>query len=111
MTDKLNMILESIAKDNKNHILGDSRYYLDVNIGEKACDLGFPDLKDEYQHSFAIVPIRAPVQGMKVRVDGRTFINYAQVESGVVVPSRVARQAGLSYKTYIAKDSMIYNYS
>lgn len=111
MMDKLNTILESIANDYKKHILSDSRYYLDVSIAEKAADMGFHDLNDQYKHLFAIVPIKGPVKGMKVRIDGRTFINYAQVETGVVVPNRVARQAGLSYKPYVAQDSMIYNYA
>jgi hypothetical protein len=48
---------------------------------------------------------------MKVRIDGRTFVNYAQFESGVVVPDYVARDAGLSYKTFIPKDSMILNFT
>ena len=41
----------------------------------------------------------------------RTFVDYAQFESGVVVPGYVAREAGLSYKTYVALDSMILNFA
>jgi hypothetical protein len=48
---------------------------------------------------------------MKVRIDGRTFVNYAQFESGVVVPGFVAKAAGLKYKTFIPLDSMILNFS
>jgi hypothetical protein len=48
---------------------------------------------------------------MKVRIDGRTFINYAQFESGVVAPHYVASQVDLPHRAYIAKDSMICNFA
>jgi hypothetical protein len=48
---------------------------------------------------------------MKVRIDGRTFIDYAQFESGVVVPGYVAREAGLTYKTFLPLGSMILNFA
>ena len=48
---------------------------------------------------------------MKVRVDGRTFVNYAQFESGVVVPEYVAQKAGLPFQPYTANDSMILNFA
>lgn len=111
MTNKINTILKTIAIDYKNYICSDSRYYVDVNIAKKASDLGFSEVKDHYKNVFAIVPIKNPVKGMRVRVDGRTFINYVQFDSGVVAPSQVARAASLPYKAYIAKDSMIYNYA
>ena len=60
---------------------------------------------------YAIVPLKHPVSGMKVRIDGRTFVNYAQFESGVVVPNFIARDAGLSYKTFIPHDSMVCNFT
>jgi hypothetical protein len=31
---------------------------------------------------------------MKVRIDGRTFVNYAQYDSGIVVPGYVAEKKG-----------------
>ena len=48
---------------------------------------------------------------MKVRVDGRTFVNYAQFESGIAVPNYVAGQVDLPHIAYIAKDSMICNFA
>lgn len=48
---------------------------------------------------------------MKVRIDGRTFVQYRQFDSGVVVPGHVAQQSGLSHKSYQANDSMILNFS
>jgi hypothetical protein len=49
--------------------------------------------------------------GMKVRIDGRTFVNYAQFESGVVVPDHVAREAGLPYRAFVPNESMILNFA
>jgi hypothetical protein len=48
---------------------------------------------------------------MKVRIDGRTFVNYAQFESGIAVPNYVARQVDLPNRAYIAQDSMICNFA
>jgi hypothetical protein len=48
---------------------------------------------------------------MRVRVDGRTFVNYAQFESGVVVPGYVAQKARLPFQPYTANDSMILNFT
>jgi hypothetical protein len=50
-------------------------------------------------------------EGMKVRIDGRTFVNYAQFDSGVVVPGFVARQAGMKHRTYEPLDSMVLNFT
>ena len=48
---------------------------------------------------------------MKVRIDGRTYVNYAQLESGVAVPGYVAKEAGLPYKNFEPNDSMIRNFA
>lgn len=48
---------------------------------------------------------------MKVRIDGCTFISYAQFDSGVAVPGYVANEAGLSHHCYTAQDSMILNFT
>ena len=73
--------------------------------------MGYPELKERYANVNAIVPMKDPVEGMKVRIDGRTFVDYAQFESGVAVPGYVARDAGIPYITYIPNDSMILNFA
>lgn len=110
MTDSLKKILDTIAKEYKDHITNDSRYYTDVKLADKAQELGLSDVKESFRNEFAIVPIKRPINGMKVRIDGRTFINYVQFDTGVVVPMRIARKVGMAYKNYVAKDSMIYNF-
>ena len=59
----------------------------------------------------AIIPLKKPVGGMKVRIDGRTFVNYAQYDTGVVVPGYGAKEAGLPFETFIPNDSMILNFN
>ena len=111
MKKNLNTVLEKIGDTYKKAISNDSRFYIEVNIGQLAEELGYPDVQDQYRDAFAVVPLKQPVNGMKVRIDGRTFINYNQFESGVVVPNYVARETGLPYKTFIPNDSMILNFS
>ena len=48
---------------------------------------------------------------MKVRIDGRTFINYAQFNFGIVVPHHIAKQVNLHQRAYVARDSMICNFT
>jgi len=48
---------------------------------------------------------------MKVLIDGRTFVNYAQYDSGVVVPGYVAERAGLPSRPYVADESMILDFA
>jgi hypothetical protein len=71
----------------------------------------FSGAKERIRDVYAIIPLKRPVSGMKVRIDGRTFINYAQFESGVVAPHYVASQVDLPHRAYIAKDSMICNFA
>ena len=111
MTESLRKIFDSIAREHKDHITNDSRFYTDVKLADKARELGLSDVRERFRNEFAIVPIKRPIGGMKVRIDGRTFVNYAQFDTGVVVPKRVARKAGIAYKNYVARDSMIYNFS
>ena len=48
---------------------------------------------------------------MKVRIDGRTFVNYVQFDSGVAVPNYIAEDSELPYRAYAARDSMILNFT
>ena len=111
MDKKLAEIVNRIGDDFKDNISRDSRFYLEVNIGEQAAKYGHSDLGKKYNKKYAIVPLKRPLSGMKVRIDGRTFVNYAQFESGVAVPNFIAREAGLSYETFIPQDSMVCNYA
>jgi hypothetical protein len=45
-----------------------------------------------------------------VRIDGRTFVNYAEYDSGIAVPGYIAKALGGSYRTFVPNDSMICNF-
>jgi hypothetical protein len=111
MDDHLKKTMEQIGEDFRQAISEDSRHYCEVSIGQRAERLGYPDLKQQFQDVYAIVPLKRPAGGMKVRIDGRTFVNYAQFDSGVVVPGYIAQRAGLPCKPYRAQDSMILNFA
>ena len=111
MKNNLEEVLFKIGEDYKENIQDDSRYYLEINIAQKAAEWGIPDIEANYGDVHAIVPLRNPVKGMKVRVDGRTFVNYKQFESGVAVPNYVAKETDLPHKVFIPNDSMIRNFA
>ena len=98
MNDTLKNILTKIGEDYEEIIENGSRHYLEVSIAQKAAELGMPEAEEQYREAYAIVPLKRPLKGMKVRIDGRTFVNYAQFASGVVVPPYIAQQAGLSHQ-------------
>jgi len=111
MTDNLSEVIAKIGEEHQEKIQEDSCYYLEIGLSRKAAELGFSEFKERYRDVHAIVPLKQPISGMKVRIDGRTFVNYAQFESGIVVPNYIARQVDLPHRAYVAKDSMICNFA
>ena len=111
MMNNLSEVLAKIGEEYQNNIQEDSRYYFEISIAQKAAELGFSEAKESYGNANAIVPLKHPIGGMKVRIDGRTFVNYVQFESGIAVPNYVAGQVNLPHRAYIAKDSMICNFA
>ena len=107
MNNYLAEVLTHIGEEFKEDISPKSGFCLEVDIGKQAEKLGYSDMKKKYHNVSAVVPLKQPLRGMKVRMDGRTFVNYAQSESGVVIPGYIAKEAGLSCKTYEPNDSMI----
>ena len=111
MKNNLMMVLKNIGERFKDSISGASMYYREVDIGEMAEKLGFADVKEKFHHVYAIVPLKQPVAGMKVLIDGRTFVDYAQYDTGIAVPVYIAREAGLPFKPFVPDDSMILNFT
>ena len=111
MTDNLRDVLARIGEENKKNINKDARNYLEISIAKKAAELGYSETEEQFKDACAIVPLKRPVSGMKVRIDGRTFVNYAQFASGIVVPNYVAREVDLPHSAYTAQDSMICNFA
>lgn len=111
MNTYLRQILASIGDEYKGRIGQGTRFYLEVDIGKRAESLGFSDLSERYRKVNAVVPLEKPERGMTVRIDGRTFVNYAQFDTGIAVPGYVAQDAGLPFRTFIPNDSMILNFA
>lgn len=111
MNHHLNDILDTIEQEFQFKIKKGSRHYIEVSIGKQAQALGYDDLEEKYRNTYAIVPLKFPQSGMKVRIDGRTFVNYAEYGSGVAVPGYLAREAGHSFKNFVPNDSMICNFT
>ena len=111
MNKRLDDVLTIIGEEFKEKIQKGSRHYLEVSIGKHAAKLGHKDLKEKYENTYAIIPLKTPQEGMKVRIDGRTFVNYAEHASGIAVPGYLAREAGRTFKAFIPNDSMICNFT
>ena len=111
MNAKLNELLDLIGDQYKGKIQKGSRHYLEVSIGGHAEKLGHEHLKEKYKNTYAIIPLKAPQKGMKVRIDGRTFVNYAEHASGIAVPGYLARETGRPFKAFVPNDSMICNFT
>lgn len=111
MNRQLSQVLDLIAANYHGLIQQGSRHYVEVSIGQQAEKLGYADLKRQYGTTYAIVPLKSPQRGMKVRIDGRTFVDYAEYASGISVPGYLARAAGGSYRTFVPNESMICNFS
>ena len=82
MNARLKTVLTQMGEDYKELIDNGSRYYMEVNIARKAAEMGMYDIGELYREAYAIIPLKSPLPGMKVRIDGRTFVNYAQFGLG-----------------------------
>jgi len=111
MSNNLDEVLTNISEQYKEDISSGSRFCLEVDIGKRAQEMGYSDVKEKYQGVEAVVPVKEAKQGMKVRIDGRTYVRYAQLESGIAVPGYVAKESGLPHSAYEANDSMIRHFA
>jgi hypothetical protein len=111
MRNDLKEILSLIGEEYQDRISNNSRYYIEVDIGKKAENRGYPGIRHRFSKVNAVVRLKQPLPGMKVRIDGRTFVDYAQFDSGVAVPGYVARESGLPFQAFTPNDSMILNFA
>ena len=111
MENHLDHVIAKIESQYREFIASNSRHYIEVEIGKEAEALGYGDLKSLYNGVFAVVPLKKALRGMKVRIDGRTFVNYAQFESGIAVPGYVAKNSQMLTKAFTPEDSMILNFN
>lgn len=111
MNHSLKSILTKIGEKYIDVIENGSRHYVEVSVARTAAELGLREAEAQFRDVYAIVPLKRPLKGMKVRIDGRTFVNYVQFDSGVVVPPYIAQQAGMSHQPYNVWNSMICNFT
>jgi len=110
MDARIDELLKHVEETYRGKIQRGARHYLEVNLAEQARKLGYADLVEKLRTACAIIPLNVPQKGMKVRIDGRTFVNYAEYESGMAVPGYLARAAGKTFRTFVPRDSMICNF-
>jgi hypothetical protein len=110
-TNKISEIIKHINDQYRDSIHDTGNHYLEVNIGREAERMGLTGLPAPIQAADVVVPLREPVEGMKVMIDGRTFVDYARFESGLAAPGYVARAAGLPFTAYAAPESMVLNFA
>jgi hypothetical protein len=110
MDNQLKELLKHMESEYSGKIQRGARNYLEVNLAEQARKLGYGNLRKKYSTACAIVPLKDPQPGMKVRIDGRTFVNYTEYDSGIAVPGYLAKASGMNYRTFVPNDSMICNF-
>ncbi len=111
MNNRLDELLTAMQTKYQHHSQPDARHYREVDMGREAAELGFADLSEKLSKINAIIPLKHALRGMKVRIDGRTFVNYVQFDSGITLPGHAVGDTGLPYRPYAAQDSMICNFT
>jgi hypothetical protein len=107
MNTQLTEIITRLEATYGDAIFPESRFILEIDLGSEAERMGFGELGRRFRGVMAVVPVKSPVAGMKVLIDGRTFVDYAQYNSGIAVPGYVAREIDLPASPYHPDDSLI----
>jgi len=107
MSNELSEVLTRIADEYKEEIASDSGTYLELDIGKEAEKLGYSNIAEKYRGIAAAVPLKRKLNGMKVMMDGRAFMDYVQLETGIVIPGYIAKEAALPNKHYEAPESIV----
>jgi hypothetical protein len=110
MDKRIDELLKHVEEIYGDKIQRGARHYLEVSLAEQALKLGFADLGEKYKNVYAIIPLKTPQHGMKVRIDGRTFVNYAEYDSGMAVPVYLANASARKFRNFVPNDSMICNF-
>lgn len=111
MKNNIKKILEHVHKNYRSMAHKGGRHYMSVNIGDIARKLGYNNIEKDLADRDVVVALKEPQPGMKVRIDGRTFVRYAEYADGFAVAEPIAVKAGVSYKPYLAQNSMILNFN
>jgi len=108
MQHSMKVLIEEIGHRYHDAIDPQSRFYVEVDLGKEAAKAGMEELQRQWQGVHAIVPVKSDRPGMKVLIDGRTFVHYVQFANGVVVPGYVAEAVPeLERRPYTAHEDMM----
>jgi hypothetical protein len=107
MSNGLAKVLSKIAEEYREEISVESITFLELDIGKEAEKLGYSNIAEKYRGIAAAVPLKRKLNGMKVMMDGRAFMDYVQLETGVVIPGYIAKEAALPNKHYEAPESIV----
>jgi len=111
MKTDLDRVIIAIGEEYQHRVKPGSRHYVEVNIGEKAVRMGLTHVKQQFPSACAVVPLKDPAGGMKVRIDGRTFVRYREFPSGIALPDYVTRESGLAHRPFVPPESLILNFA
>ncbi|MDO8556512.1 MAG: hypothetical protein Q7R96_05070 [Nanoarchaeota archaeon] len=101
--------LTAIENEFRDEILPTGVAYCLIDLGKVLQQLGAHDDVASFTGINAIVPLKRVKGGMNFEVNGKELSDYAQLQSGIVVPTWVAQQTELPHKTYQPKDRMVLN--
>lgn len=108
MQNSMKALIERIGNHYRDVIDPQGRFYVEVDLGKEAAKAGMEALQRQWQGVNAIVPVKSDRPGMKVLIDGRTFVHYVQFANGVVVPGYVAEAVPeLERQPYSAHEDMM----
>jgi len=121
MTNELTDILNAIAVDYNGKIQPDSNLYHLITMTTVARLLGELELKyqlrdhlrKKYPKFRAIVPIKEINGGTNVKYNGAKFFSnsdYVQLNSGILVPECIAKEAELPSRQYKPGQEIIVNF-
>ena len=107
MDERIDILLDHLEKAHGGKIQRGARHFMEVNLAGYARKLGYADLEEKYKNAYAVIPLKVPQHGIKVCIDGRTFVNYAEYDSGLAVPGYIATAFSRAFRAFVPADSMI----
>ena len=107
MDGNLTTIIAQLSATYGDVIQRGSRNILEVDLGLAAEQMGFDALGHRLRGVEAVIPVKEPVDGMKVLIDGRTFAGYQEYGPGIAVPGHVASEIALPASPFLPADSLV----
>lgn len=111
MANEITDILNLIAADFEGNIQPDSNVYHLITMAKVAKLMDKSEyrekLREKYPRFRAIVPLRNVSGGIKAEFKGSELSDYVQLNSGILVPEYIAKEAELPSTPYKPKEKII----